>query len=156
MTVADAAWQAALHRVAGIPTRPGHCLAFVRIVVEHAMDWPSHEFYKRYLVTGSTRRPGSETERLASARADPWAVDSEASMKALGLGVPWADRQAGDLAFSANAAYPYGHVALLVDRDTVIESIDPRYRKDSVNTGQYVHLTRLKDRPWTLIARLPE
>jgi hypothetical protein len=155
VTVADAAWQAALHRLPGIPKRPGMCLALARVIIEHANGWKSHELYVRHLTHGNTRRPGDETERLAAARLDPHAADLEASLKRQGLGVPWAARQAGDLAFNINAAAPFGHVAVLVGRDLCVENIDPRYRKDSLDTGQYVHLTRLQDRPWTLIARLP-
>lgn len=154
MTVADAAWLAALHRLPGIPKRPGLCLALARVVIEHAHGWKSHELYRRHLTHGNTRRPGTDEERLAAARLDPHAADLEASLKRQGLGVPWSERQAGDLAFNYNAAAPYGHVAVLIDRDTVVENIDPRYRKSSVDTGGYVHLTRLSDRPWTLIARI--
>src|SRR5690606_23900357 len=117
VTVSDAAWKAALHTLPGIPTRPGLCLALVRVIIEHAHGWKSHELYTRHLTHGTTRRAGDDAERLAAARGDPWSVDLERSLVSQGRGVPWADRQPGDLVFNANAAYPYGHVAVLLDRD---------------------------------------
>lgn len=155
MTVADAAWAAATLQLKSTPSTPGYCLAFVRVIIEYAHGWKSHELYTRHLTHGTTRRPGDDAERLKAARLDPWASDLERSLKMQGLGVPWADRQAGDLCFNANALEPFGHVGVLIDQNLCVELIDPRFRKGSIHVGRNAHVTRLQDRPWTLIARLP-
>ena len=133
---------------------PGWCLQFVRTVVEHALGWRSREFYARYLVAGTTRRPGTDAERLTAAKGDPWASDAERSMKRLGFAVPLEDRHPGDLVFNHTAAVPVGHVGVLLDHSTVLELIDARFRPDSVLLPGSLALTRLESRPWTLCARL--
>lgn len=141
-------------KVPGVPTRPGLCLQFARVVVEHALKLPSHDFYRRWLVDGTTRRGDDPAKRLAEARLDPWASDFERSMKLQGFAVPSLLRRGGDLVFDYRAAEPVGHVGVLLDRNWVVESIDPRYRPDSINLG-YLSITPYASRPWTLVARLP-
>lgn len=143
-------------KIPGIPTRPGLCLAFVRVVAEHALKLPSHEFYVRYLVDGTTRRGDDPAKRLAEARADPWAADLERSMKLQGLAVPALLRRGGDLVFNHLASEPVGHVGILLDRNWLVESVDPRYRPDSINLPGCLSLTPFASRPWTLVARLRE
>lgn len=128
--------------------RPGWCLMGVRLVVEHALKLPAGGFYTAY---GAAR-----TERSAG-RVDWswWAADIEASMKRLGLAVPFAARQPGDLVFSYELAAPIGHVAVLASDGAMLEITDPRRRPTAFARGS-VCLT-----PWgtwtpTLVARLPD
>ena len=37
---------AALRGDIRVPDRPGLCLALVRVVIEHAFQWPSHHWYR--------------------------------------------------------------------------------------------------------------
>ena len=142
-------------KVAGIPTRPGMCLQFVRVVVEDALELPSHDFYRRWLVDGTTRRGDDLAKRLAEARLDPWASDIERSAKLKGLAVPAILRRGGDLVFNHHASEPVGHVGILLDRNWVVESIDPRFRPESINLPGLITLTPFASRTWTLVARLP-
>ncbi|HEX6938712.1 MAG TPA: hypothetical protein VF158_04825 [Longimicrobiales bacterium] len=152
--IARAAWEAAARRLPGLPREGGFCLKLVRLVVEAALGLPPHGMYERWLVAGTSRRKGSDAERAAAARQDPWAADLEASMKTLSLGVPFAERRPGDLLFNHRAAEPYGHVAVLLDRDTVLENVELAFRPKSVRLGEALVLTRVSDLPWTLCARL--
>lgn len=138
----------------GLPNKPGLCLAFVRAIVERAYYGGRWMFYSRFLVAGTTRRPGDEAERLDAAERDPWAADIEASMKALGLAVPALLRKPGDLVFNHNAAKPYGHVGVLLNRCTIVELIDPDFRPRSVHLPGNISLTPYGDWPVTLVARL--
>lgn len=141
-------------KLPGIPTRPNYCLQFARVVIEDALKLPSHDLYRRHLVDGTTRR-GNYPKRLAEARLDPWASDIERSMKLQGLTVLALARRGGDLVFNHLASEPIGHVGILLDRNWVVESIDPRHRPDSINLPNFVSLTPYASRPWTLVARLP-
>lgn len=154
--IMQAAWNAVFGKLNGLPTTPGLCLAAVRVIIESAAGWPSHELYKRYLVVGTSRRPGDSNERLQAAKADPWAADMEASAKALGWPVPMLERKPGDLVFNHSAAPPYGHVGVLIARDVVLENIDPRYRPESIVVGPSLCLTPINHVPWTLVARIPD
>lgn len=127
----------------------------VRVILEKALGLEPHELYARYLVAGTTRRHGSDRERLAAARVDPWAADMEASFKKLSMGVPYSERMPGDLVFDHNAAAPFGHVAVLLDRDTIVENIDPRFRPASLHLRHgSLSVTPLWERRWTLVVRL--
>lgn len=150
-----AAWQAARGKLKGVPRKHGFCLQLVRLVVEAALELRSHELYDRLLIVGTTRRPGGEAERAAAARQDAWAADLEASMKRLGAGIPFADRRAGDLLFNYHAAEPFGHVAVLLDRDTVLENVNPAFRPASIHLAPALVLTPVEAVPWTLAARIP-
>lgn len=150
-----AAWLAARRQLKGAPREAGSCLQLVRVVVEAALGLRSHEFYDRFLVAGTSRRGGTESERLANARANPWAADMEASAKKLDWGIPFHARQAGDLLFNHRAAEPYGHVAVLLDRDTVLENVDLAFRPASIHLGPALALTPVEALPWTLAARVP-
>lgn len=154
--IVDAAVKAANGLYPDIAREPGWCLSWVRRVVEYGcFDGRAQEFYRRYLVAGTSRRGGSEAERLAAAWRNPWAADAEASMKKLGLAVPALLRQAGDLVFNHNAAIPFGHVGILLDRDWILELVDPAFRPRSVHLPRNVQLTRYRDWPEvTLVARL--
>ena len=148
--ITRAAW-AALKGDYPTETRPFFCLKFVRQVVEHALEQPSGDFYQRFLVRASSRKPEGTNPLL-----DPWAVDLEASVKHLGLAVPLEERRPGDLLFNYEAAKPYGHVAILLEHDLVAENIAPKYRpKSGIFPGSKA-LTPLEHFPLTLIARLPE
>lgn len=152
--ITAAAWAAARGALPGIPKGPGLCLALVRVVVEAALEYRSHELYARHLVAGTTRRPGDDAVRLAAARLSPWASDFEASVKKLAWGVPLAERQPGDLIFNHNASPPFGHVGILLDRNTVLENIDHDYRPGSILLPNSLALTPLESRAWTLVARV--
>lgn len=149
-----AAWHAATGRIPELPTDPGWCLMFVRLVVEQALQLPAGGMYDRWLVAGSSYRPGSPEERLAAAKRSKMATDMEASAKRLGWGVPFHTRLPGDIVFNYRAAPPFGHVAVLLDRDTVLENIDPRYRPDSVHLPSNLSISPLESVPWTLTARI--
>lgn len=155
--ITRAAWSAAALGMPGLPDGPGFCLQAVRVIVEAALKLESREMYTRWLIAGTTRRGGTDRERLAAAKLDPWASDFEASVKRLGWGVPFSERQAGDLLFDHNAAPPYGHVGILLDRDTLLESIDPKFRPTSLHLGHgSLSLTPIWERKWTLAARVHE
>ncbi len=153
--IVASAWSAAAGTLKGVPHDPGLCLAIVRVVVEHALGMASHEMYARWLVAGTTHREGDDRARLAAAKLSPWAADLEASVKRLGWAVRLGDRLPGDLVFDHAAAAPYGHVGVLLDHSTVLENIDPSYRKGSIHLPNSLSLTPLESRPWTLVARLP-
>lgn len=152
--IVAAAWAASRGALKGIPKGPSLCLMFVRVVVEAALGYRSHELYARYLVAGTTHRPGDERVRLAAAKISPWATDFEASVKQLGWAVPLEERQPGDLIFNHAAAKPFGHVGILLDRNTVIENIDHDYRPHSILLPNSLALTPLESRSWTLVARV--
>lgn len=152
--IAEAAWAAARGALKGVPKGPGLCLAFVRVVVEAGLGMRDRELYARYLVAGTTHRPGDDQVRLAAARQSPWASDWEASVKKLAWGVPLAERQPGDIIFNHNAAKPFGHVGILLDRKTVLENIDHDYRPYSILLPNSLALTPLESRSWTLVARV--
>jgi hypothetical protein len=151
--IAKAAWDAPLKRF-GIPTEPFLCLRLARIIVERAYYKGKEVFYTKYAVARTTQeRPVDKNGR------EDWswfASDIEASAKELKLGVKYKDRQPGDLVFNWNAAKPYGHVAVLIDTNTVIENVNPSYRKNSTVVAPYTCLTRLDDLGYTLIARFPK
>lgn len=149
--IAAAAW-AALWGEFDTVDRAGLCLRFARRVVEHGLGWSGGELYRRYLVA----RTQSDA---ATGRTDwtPWAADLEASLRSLGLGVPWAERQPGDLVFSHRQATPFGHVGVLLERDMVAESIRAEARPRGGAFGPFRVLSRLGD--WggvTLVARVGE
>lgn len=150
-----AAWQVARGRLKGLPREHGFCLQLVRLVIEAALGLRSHELYDRWLVAGTTRRGGTDAERAAAARANPWAADFEASLKRLGAGIAFADRRAGDLLFNYHAAEPYGHVAVLLDRGTVLENMSLAFRPASIHLAPALVLTPVEAVPWTLAARVP-
>ena len=131
-----------------VPKSPGLCLALVRMIVENGCFGGRWALYERYLVT--------RTSQGGSSRSDwtPWAADLEASMKQLGFQVPLAKRMPGDLIFNHNAAKPYGHVAILVERNLVLENIRDEYRPRSKHLGRHLSLTPLQHFPKTLLARL--
>jgi hypothetical protein len=149
--IANAAWRAARRELA-VPTKPFFCLALCRIIVESALYGGRREFYGRFLKAETSMRTG---KHVGNARNDPWAADIEASMKLLNLAVPLAERQAGDLIFNWDAARPYGHVGIFLDRDTIIENIRPEYRRHSISLPSYLALTPLEHFRRSLIARLP-
>jgi len=157
--IVKAAVAAANKRIPNLPQESGYCLKFVRMVVEWGLFDGRAEFYKRFLVAGTSGR-GSEltpAQRLAEARQDPYAADMEASAKALGWAIPSAFRRAGDLVFDHNAAKPVGHVGVLIGRGMVLEQIHPKFRPTSIHLGHgSLSVTPYAARPWTLVARVRE
>lgn len=153
--IVRSAWAAAFGKLRGLPADAGMCLAAVRVIVEDAYGWPSHELYARYLTAGTGRRSGTPAQRLAAAQADPWAADFEASMKQQGFVIPNTHAVPGDLVFNHNAAVPFGHVAVVIAPGVVLENIDPAFRPGSIHLKNSLSLTPLESQAWTLTARLP-
>jgi hypothetical protein len=93
-----------------VETRPMFCLKVVRQIVEHAMRWKPGEFYRRYW-----------THKVEENRtAEPWARDLERSLRNRGLAAK--EPQAGDLVFNFRAAWPYGHVGVMLSNSVVLEN----------------------------------
>lgn len=128
----------------------------MRLIVERALGLRDGELYQRYLIAGTSRRPGTPEQRLAAARKDVWASDMEASAKLGGWGVPFADRRPGDLLFNYRAAEPQGHVAILIDRNTVIENAPQGNRPISIHLPNSMCITPVEALSWTLAARVPD
>lgn len=150
-----AAWLAARGKLADLPREDGLCLKLVRVVIEAALQLPDRYVYDNWLVSGSSYRPGTDAERQAAAREGPRASDMEASAKRLGWGIPFHARQPGDLLFNFRALPPYGHVAVLLDRDTVLENVNHAFRPNSIHLPHSLALTPVEALPWTLAARVP-
>lgn len=137
-----------------VPEAPGYCLALVRTVIERARCEGRWAFYGEFLVAETSRRTGADIGRGVS-HAAPWAADLEASMKQLGLAVPFEERKPGDLIFNHNAAAPIGHVGLLLGRDLIAENINPNYRPQSILLPRFLALTEVRHWHPTLVARIP-
>lgn len=152
--IVASALKASNHLIRGIPSKPGWCLQLVRLIVEDALFDGRVQLYATHLVAGTTRRPGTAIERQKAAKLDPWSSDFEASVKKLGLAVPFMLRKPGDLIFNHNAAKPFGHVGILITRDLVLENIDPNYRPKSIHLTHSMSITPVRNHPWTLVARL--
>jgi hypothetical protein len=155
--IARSALLAAQGKLPAVALAPGWCLKVVRLIVEHALFDGQYAMYGKWLSAGTTRRPGDAAARLAAAQDDQWAADFESSCKLNGFAVSLADRQAGDLIFNHNGAVPFGHVGILLTPDWVLENISAAHRPDSIPlTPRNLMLTPITNRPWTLVARLPE
>jgi len=154
--IVRAAVAAANRQVPRLPQQSGYCLMFVRLVIEWALfDGRDGEFYRRFLVAGTTARGGTDAENLKAAQSDKWASDIERSAKQLGWAVPSAFRRPGDLVFNHNAAAPVGHVGILLSRGMVLENIHPSYRPGSIHLAHgSLSITPFASRPWTLVARV--
>lgn len=155
--IVKAAVAAANGKVPRLPQKSGYCLMLARLVVEWALfDGKDGEFYKRFLVAGTSARGGTDAQNLAAAKQDKWASDIERSAKLLGWPVPAILRKPGDLVFNHKAAAPVGHVGILLTRDVVLENIHPSFRPDSIHLSHSsLSITPYASRPWTLVARLP-
>lgn len=155
--IVKAAVAAANGKVPRLPQKSGYCLMFVRLVVEWALfGGKDGEFYRRYLVAGTSGRGGTPTANLKAAQSDKWAADIEASAKKLGWPAPAILRKPGDLVFNHAAAAPVGHIGILLTRDVVLENIHPSFRPDSIHLSHSsLSITPYASRPWTLVARLP-
>lgn len=154
--IVKAAVAAGNRQIPRLPQQSGYCLMFVRLVIEWALfDGRDGEFYRRFLVAGTTARGGTPEQNLKAAQSDKWAADIEASAKRLGWPVPSLLRKPGDLVFNHAAAAPVGHVGILLTRDIVIENIHPSYRVGSIHLNHgSLSLTPFSSRPWTLVARV--
>ena len=156
--IVKAAVAAGNRQIPRLPQQSGYCLMFVRLVVEWALfDGRDGEFYRRFLVAGTSGRGGTPAQNLKAAQSDKWAADVEASAKRLGWPVPSLLRKPGDLVFNHAAAAPVGHVGILLTRDIVIENIHPSFRVGSIHLNHgSLSLTPYAARPWTLVARVRE
>lgn len=146
--IVAACWQV-LRQELRTETRSGWCLRFVREVVQHAYGLSHGQFYTAYRVAVTSSAPG----RTLS--AEPWASDLEASMKQLGYGVSLAQRLPGDIVFNWRLAAPYGHIAILMDSNTVLELSYRHSRPRSYKIRGGIVLTPLELFAPTLLARLP-
>lgn len=153
--IANTCWQIAGGNTLLDKLAHGFCLQGVRLVIEYALHWPSHDLYRRYLVAGTTGREGGEAERLAAARADPYASDLEASMKRLGLAIPGEAKQPGDLVFDYERAKPIGHTGIYLGNNLILEVVSPAHRPRSFSRAN-ICLTPYPDWSPTLVARLPQ
>ena len=155
--IVAAAWRAAREDIS-IPSKPWMCLSLARRIVEAAHFNGEYAFYSKYLVKRTSMARARNKD--GSADMTPYASDIEASMKALGFVIHKDNRQAGDLVFNWQAAKPFGHVGVLLDRDTVIENVKPSFRPQSVNLWRpngsplYIALTPLSQFNVTTFARL--
>lgn len=155
--IVKAAWKAAQLEI-DVPRQPFMCLSLVRRIVEWAHYGGQYRFYSDYLVS----RTSFARARAKDGSIDltPYASDIEASMKTLGLQIDLPMRQAGDLIFNHNAAKPYGHVGILLDQNTVIENVNPKFRPHSLTIWRsngapaFISLTPLTEFKHTLLARL--
>ena len=156
---------AAIRGETNLPTQPGLCLAMVRIIVERAFHWPSHEWYKWRTIA---------VKRSVRADTGPWARDMEASLRAARMDVPMpragpdgdpmryvdlseADPEPGDLLFRWDTARAVtgdwiGHVGIYLGHELVLENVDPRARPGCMNRGPTV-LSRLGAWPVTTVIR---
>lgn len=130
-------------------TERGWCLQAVRRVVEASLGWDDHELYWRYGVARTTQGRADRTDWTW------WAADIEAAMKELDLAVPAEHREPGDLVFRYLAARPYGHVAIFLGHDLVLEVIDPAHRPRSMFRGD-IAVTPYGYWEPTLVARLTQ
>ena len=108
-----------------VDARPYYCLSTVRGVIEAAMGWCWGEFYKRYLIT---KADGTDPN-------EPAARDMQKSLRQLGYDVKPEDRQAGDIITNWKLAYPYGHIAILLTKDLILEN-SPTHRPGAYRNGE--------------------
>ena len=123
------------------PKRKDLCLSFVRQVVDRARhgDANIYYFYSDIGVPTSPTPNAAQVERRL--RELQWDIGYEA-------------RQPGDIVFNRNAAPPYGHVGMLLDRDTILESVEPSYRPKSEKVDDFVMKTPITAWPQvTTVAR---
>lgn len=132
--------------------RPMYCLAFVRDIIEEALELPAYQFYA-LLAKGMTAQ---EYRRR-------WAADAEMACRKLGYAVTIDRRnplRPGDIVFSAGSA-PYGHVGVVVEIDGhlyVVENTASKGRQRKYGRGGgALAVTPLQ--AWdriTTVVRLPE
>lgn len=131
--------------------RPMYCLAFVRDVIEEALDLPAYQFYS-LLAKGMTAQ---EYRRR-------WAVDAEMACRKLGYSVviDHKNLKPGDIVFS-DASAPYGHVGVVVEHNGrlyVVENTASKSRQRKYGQGGgALAVTPLQ--AWdriTTVVRLPE
>jgi len=157
----------ALHKdIPGIPTKPGRCLAFVRVVVQEALGITYNQFY-------SYKRM---VERLTP-DTEPWARDMERGLKAAGMEVPLerygpegdpsryvvldeSRLEPGDILFRWDTARNkwgdyVGHVGIYLGNGLLIENIDPKHRPNSAHSRRLscVAVTVLGEWPVTTVIR---
>lgn len=107
--IAQSAW-AVVTGDLKVEERPWFCLKVVRQIVEHAKKWEPGEFYRHYW-----------THKVEENKtAEPWARDLERSLREQGRAVH--DVQAGDLVFRHDLAKPYGHAAVMLTNDVLLEN----------------------------------
>lgn len=137
-----------------LTTTPWWCLAFVRRIVELALEYQDGHFYTRW-----------GTERVERAPGPPggpwWSRDLERSMRNLGLAVPIDRLEDGDLVYNWKAApnahgVYIGHVGIVLDAKAglILENADHRYRRFSLTRGA-VALTPRERFAITTAIRIP-
>ena len=138
--IVNTAWHCL--KAQNLPTKPGWCLKTTRLIVERALNLGNGGFYTTYL----TGHPKASPD----VPRDWWARDAHKILRDThAFGVTFEERQAGDLIFNYAVApseefpgHNMGHVALLIDHDTVLEN-------GGANRGvkQFgaIHLTPLRE-----------
>jgi cell wall-associated NlpC family hydrolase len=117
-----------------IEQAPMFCLKVVRQVVERAFGWSAGTFHKNYW-----------KEKVEENKTkEPWARDVQRSLRNMGKQIPFNERQAGDLVFIWQAAFPYGHVGILMfDGDFIFENApgDRGFEKGNIRIS---HLSEIR------------
>lgn len=148
------------------PTKSGLCLQLVRLIIETALQLPSHTLYTN--LERVERAPGDDTA--------PWARDLERTYRNRG----WAtaepepgrryipknvilQNEPGSILHRWDAAKTpagtfIGHIGILLHGGLVIENINPLYRKRSYHAGnnRTLTLTPIEDFAVTLVTNYRE
>lgn len=144
--IVAASWKAIRGELYGFQDKPGHCLAAVRSVLEHALGWPSHTLYADYL---SDRVETPTADSPLRWTRNPHARDLERSLRNQGMSIRYGDMEPGDVLFNHRAApydpegwaeafpgvpfpaapVPIGHVMVYLGEGMVLENINPKYRR---------------------------
>ena len=138
--IVNTAWHCL--KAQNLPTKHGWCLKTTRLIIERALGLGNGGFYRTYLEGHAKATP--------IVPRDWWARDAHKILRDdHKFGVAFEDRQAGDLIFNYAVApsklHPghfMGHVALLIDRDTVLENGG---KGRGVQQFGAIHLTKLGD-----------
>lgn len=145
--------------VKGVPTETGMCLAFVRVVVQHALGISYDDFYGYSIRVNAKPRPWWARDMERGLRdGQGWALDGER----YGPGnryISTAEAKPGDLLFRWDTAENrdgefVGHVGICLGA-LVMENIEPTYRRHSVQIPHHptVSLTPMGEWPVTTIIR---
>lgn len=102
----------------------GWCLRTVRRILEHALDWPEEELFRRFPAQVESAKPKPRAY---------WARDVQASFRAAGFGVPATETLPGDVVAYWRAAQNdegdyVGHIGVRLPGGFVLENIDAKYR----------------------------
>lgn len=152
MTIVEASYKV-LRGSIRVPTKPGLCLAFVRVIVEQSLNVAPYTFYDRWVDPFFTLNNGEVEGKDIHPR---WARGAERAMRAAGLAISPKRIQPGDLIFSYRVSKPYGHVAILLPGKLVLENTYAERGWRHPDFGA-VRLTPLREwDPITTVVRISE